>query len=461
MKKIAVSACLLGHKVRYDGQEKGIPQLMEGLAAEEVLPLCPEVLGGLPIPRAPAERTCSGCVKTKEGQDVTAAFKEGAQKALHLCQAQGVTTVLLKERSPSCGVHERYDGRFCGQRIPGAGVFTELLRAEGIKVYSEEELPEFFRELSVQDAARASHHAEKENEMITRLEQLKEVSLAQPAVLAVAAAEDEAVIEAVLRAKKLGLVQPLLFGEAEKIRALLGDEEGVEVVGCESAEMAAHEACRAASEGRADMILKGLLETKTLLKQVLNKEFTLRQSPVLSHVMIYDVPTYHKLLLTTDGGMVAYPTLEQKKELVKNAVAVGHCLGIERPKVAALCAVEKVNEKMPCTLDARDLVLAQQSGELSGCILQGPLALDNAISKEAAKHKGLTGEVVGDADVLLVPSIEAGNMLGKSLSYFAGAVNAGIIMGARVPILLVSRADTAEAKLYSILLGALVSRKKA
>lgn len=294
--------------------------------------------------------------------------------------------------------------------------------------------------------------------MITRFEEMKTIRLPRPAVLAVAAAEDEPVIEAILAAKALGLVTPILYGDETRIRQLLGDASDIEIVPCASPEEAAHLACQAADEGRADMILKGLLETKTLLKEVLSKDFDLKRSPVLSHVMIYDVPTYHKLLLTTDGGMVAYPTLEQKVELVKNAVQVAHKLGNELPKVAAACAVEKVNDRMPCTLDARALQTMNETGELTGCLIQGPLALDGAISREAAGHKGITGEVAGDADIILVPNIEAGNIMGKTLSYFAGAVNAGIIMGAKVPVLLVSRADTAQAKLYSILLGALVSQ---
>lgn len=295
--------------------------------------------------------------------------------------------------------------------------------------------------------------------MITRFEQMKAIKLERPAVLAVAAAEDEPVIEAVLAARALGLVRPILYGDEARIRELLGDETDLEIVACATPEESAHRACQAAHEGRADMILKGLLETKSLLKEVLNKEFDLKRSPVLSHVMIYDVPTYHKLLLTTDGGMVAYPTLDQKKEIIRNAVLVAHKLGNSQPKVAAVCAVEKVNDKMPCTLDARALQDMNGSGEITECVIQGPLALDNAISKEAAQHKGITGEVAGDADIILVPNIESGNIMGKTLSYFAGAVNAGIIMGAKVPVLLVSRADTAQAKLYSILLGALVSQK--
>lgn len=294
--------------------------------------------------------------------------------------------------------------------------------------------------------------------MITRFEQMKDVKLPRPAVLAVAAAEDEPVIEAVLKAKALGLVTPILFGDEAKIRALLGENQDIAVIGTASPEESAHLACQAADEGRADMILKGLLETKVLLKEVLNSEFDLKRSPVLSHVMIYDIPLYHKLLLTTDGGMVSYPTLEQKAALVRNAVAVAQKLGIEVPKVAPVCAVEKVNDKMPCTLDARELEEMNRRGEITGCVIQGPLAMDNAISKEAARHKGITGEVAGDADIILVPNIEAGNIMGKTLSFFANASNAGIIMGAKVPILLVSRADSADAKLYSILLGALVSQ---
>ncbi len=296
--------------------------------------------------------------------------------------------------------------------------------------------------------------------MIKSFKELRNVKLVKPAVLAVAAAEDDVVIEAVLEAKKSGLVEPILYGDETKIKELLGDNKDIKIVPTSGPQESCRLACKAADEGKADMILKGLVETKILLKEVLNKEFDLKRSPVLSHVMVYDLKKYPKLLTNTDGGMVQSPDLAQKVEIVKNAVKVHHALGFERPKVAALCAVEKVNDKMQCTLDAKELEEMNKRGEIEGCVIQGPLAMDNAISKEAAAHKGITGEVAGDADILLVPDIEAGNILGKSMTYFADSINAGLVMGAKVPVLLVSRADTAEAKLYSILLGALISGEK-
>lgn len=297
--------------------------------------------------------------------------------------------------------------------------------------------------------------------MIKSFKELRDIKLVKPAVLAVAAAEDDVVIEAVLMARASGLVIPVLYGDEAKIQALLGDVRDIQIVGTKSPEESCHLACQAVNEDKADMILKGLVETKILLKEVLNKEFDLKRSPVLSHVMLYDLAKYPKLLSNTDGGMVQSPTLEQKSEIIKNAVKVHHALGIPMPKVACVCAVEKVNEKMPCTLDARELQAMNQRGEITGCHVQGPLAFDLAISPEAAAHKGVTGEVAGDADIILVPDIEAGNILGKSLTYFADSINAGIVMGAKCPVLLVSRADSAEAKLYSILLGALVSGERA
>lgn len=297
--------------------------------------------------------------------------------------------------------------------------------------------------------------------MIRHFRELRDVKLDRPAVLAVAAAADDVVIEAVIEAQKSGLVKPVLYGDREKILELLNGFE-CEIVDAKDPQEACHLACKAADEGRADMILKGLVETRILLKEVLNKEFSLKNSPVLSHVMLYDMARYPKLLTNTDGGMVQNPTLEQKVEIIRNAVKVHHALGCEMPKVACVCAVEKVNEKMPCTVDAKALEEMNKNGEITGCYVQGPLALDNAVSKEAAHHKGITGEVAGDADILLVPSIEAGNILGKSITYFGESpINAGIVMGAKVPVLLVSRADTAEAKFYSILLGALISSKRA
>ena len=234
--------------------------------------------------------------------------------------------------------------------------------------------------------------------MIKSFKELRDIKLVKPAVLAVAAAEDDVDIEAVLMARASGLVIPVLYGDEAKIQALLGDVRDIQIVGTKSPEESCHLACQAVNEDKADMILKGLVETKILLKEVLNKEFDLKRSPVLSHVMLYDLAKYPKLLSNTDGGMVQSPTLEQKAEIIKNAVKVHHALGIPMPKVACVCAVEKVNEKMPCTLDARELQAMNQRGEITGCHVQGPLAFDLAISPEAAAHKGVTGEVAGDAD---------------------------------------------------------------
>ena len=196
---------------------------------------------------------------------------------------------------------------------------------------------------------------------------------------------------------------------------------------------------------------------QSYLRAVLNKEWGLRKSSLLSHVMIYDVPLYHKLLFLTDGGMIPYPELKDKVGIVNNAVMVAKKLSINMPKVAPICAVEVVNPSMQATIDASVLTSMYKRGQIKGCIIDGPLALDNAINKEAAEHKGIVSDVAGDADILLVPNIESGNFLGKSLSYFANAQNAGVIVGAKCPVVLVSRADSAKSKLYSIALGSVIS----
>ncbi|MPM46116.1 Phosphate acetyltransferase [bioreactor metagenome] len=219
---------------------------------------------------------------------------------------------------------------------------------------------------------------------------------------------------------------------------------------------AAAKAVELVSKGEAQFLMKGILGTADLLKAVLNKEAGLKTSNLLSHVMIYEVPTYHKLLFLTDGGMVPYPELKDKIGIINNAVKVAHSLQIEKPMVAPICAVEVVNPSMQATLDAAALATMNKRGQIKGCIIDGPLALDNAISKEAAHHKGIVSEVAGETDILLVPNIEAGNFLGKSLTYFAQAESAGVIVGAKCPVVLVSRADSAKSKLYSIALGAVL-----
>ncbi|WP_373899031.1 phosphate butyryltransferase [Haloimpatiens sp. FM7315] len=277
--------------------------------------------------------------------------------------------------------------------------------------------------------------------------------------MSVAVAQDKVVLEAVTKAVKLGIVDVILVGDEEKIVEICEKEnyslDNIRIIDQKDTVKAAAKAVELVTNGQAHYIMKGLLGTAQLLKAVLNKEANLRLGGLLSHVMVYEVPNYSKLLFLTDGGMVPYPELNEKILIIKNAVKIAHALNIENPKVAPLCAVEVVNPSMQATIDAASLTQMNRRGQIKGCIIDGPLALDNAISKEAAKHKGIESEVAGDADILLVPSIEAGNLLGKSLTYFSGAENAGIIVGAKCPVVLVSRADSAKSKLYSIALGAL------
>lgn len=205
--------------------------------------------------------------------------------------------------------------------------------------------------------------------------------------------------------------------------------------------------------------MKGLIDTSIIMKQVLDKEIGLRTGSIISHMAVFDVDTYHKLLFVTDAAMNISPDLNQKKDILINAVDLAHSMGIDKPKVAVIAAKEKVSTKMEATVHAEELANMNRNGEIKGCIVDGPLALDNAISKKAAETKGIESEVAGDADILLMPYIEAGNVLYKSLTYFANSKNAGIILGAKAPIVLTSRADSEETKLYSIVLSVILSSK--
>lgn len=303
------------------------------------------------------------------------------------------------------------------------------------------------------------------NLVIKNFNELLEIAKQKPKMrLSVAAAQDDEVLIAVDSARKLGLVEAVLVGDREKIKKIaddvLIDISAYEIVDSKNLTESARIAVSIVSKGKADFLMKGLIGTADLLKAVLDKEIGLRGPGLLSHVMVYSVPNYHKLLFLTDGGMVTYPDLTQKVQIVQNAVKVAKALGVNPIRVAPLCAVEVVNPDMQATLDAAYLSKMCQRGQIKDCIIDGPLALDNAISKEAAKHKGIESPVAGDADILLVPNIESGNLLGKSLTYFGNAKSAGIIMGAKCPIVLVSRADTHESKLYSIALGCLTASIK-
>ncbi|MDW7670360.1 MAG: bifunctional enoyl-CoA hydratase/phosphate acetyltransferase [Bacillota bacterium] len=280
--------------------------------------------------------------------------------------------------------------------------------------------------------------------------------------LAVAAAEDIPILEALKQAVNAGIIEPVLFGDKEAIQKAAGiiqmDLNKVPVTHCEDHPSSAREAVRAVSEGRADFLMKGLLDTSVLLKAVLEKEIGLRTDRLLSHVMIYEPSAYHKLLFLTDGGMNITPTLDEKKMILHNAVQAAAALGISPVKVACVTAKEKVSVKMEATVDAAALKEMQLSGEFGdNVVVEGPIAFDLAVSKEACAIKKFVSPVGGDADILLVPTIEVGNGIGKTLTYMAKAPSAGIIMGAKVPIVLVSRADTSETKLNSIAFGSLIA----
>lgn len=298
--------------------------------------------------------------------------------------------------------------------------------------------------------------------MIKKLGELFELARTkEKKTISVAAAHDKEVLEAVIEAVKLGIVHAILIGDEEKIKTIANKEgyslDELEIIDEKDARLAAAKAVQLVSEGKAQYLMKGMLGTSDLLKAVLNKEANLKKEELLSHVMVYEVENYHKLIMLTDGGMVPYPELKEKIQIINNAVKLCSSLGIDKPKVAPICAVEVVNPSMQATVDASVLSQMNKRGQIKGCLIDGPLGLDNAISCEAARHKGIISEVAGDADVLLVPNIESGNFLGKALTYFAKAENAGVIVGAKCPVVLVSRADSSRSKLYSIALGAILA----
>ncbi|WP_409228104.1 bifunctional enoyl-CoA hydratase/phosphate acetyltransferase [Gudongella sp. SC589] len=280
--------------------------------------------------------------------------------------------------------------------------------------------------------------------------------------LAVVACQDEDVLEAVIESSRLGISEPILIGSMVETKAIAKklniDISDFEFIDEEDLASAAEIGVRMVSEGKADFIMKGLVDTSILLKAVLNKDWGLRTDSLLSHVMVYDVDTYHKLLYLTDGGMNLNPSLEEKKKIIKNSIIVARAMGCENVKIAALAAKEKVNPKMQATVDANELKnMAEEGAFGKGVILEGPLALDLALSKEAARIKKIESPVAGDADVLLVPNIEMGNGIGKAITYLANGKSAGIIMGAKAPVVLVSRADDKDTKLFSIALGNMIS----
>ena len=302
--------------------------------------------------------------------------------------------------------------------------------------------------------------------MIKKLDQMLDVLKgSEKVVLSVAAAHDEEVLLAIKSATEMNIITPILVGQEDKIRKISDeinfDLNGIKIIDKETIEECAEVAVKLVSSKEADFVMKGLLDTSVILKAVLNKEWGLRTDSLLSHVMVYEADFYPKLLVTTDGGMNIAPNYEQKVKILKNAIKATEPLGLETIKVCALAAKEKVNPKMQATVDAKELEDACKNGEFGeNVIVEGPLAFDLAVSKEACEVKGFKTEVGGDVEIILMPTIEVGNGIGKAFTYAAGAKSAGIIMGAKAPIVLVSRSDTHESKLYSIAYGAIVAAHK-
>jgi len=265
-------------------------------------------------------------------------------------------------------------------------------------------------------------------------------------------------LHAAVLAQQAGIAAPVLVGLPDRIAALL-QEAGVsandyEVVSAKDPIEACAIAVKLARDDQVDVLLKGGVQTAQLLHAVLDKDTGIRASRVMSECTIYEDTRMRKsLLAVVDGGILVAPTLDEKVESIRNTVGVFHRLGYSNPKVAVLAAVETVSEKMPCTADAAIITRMSERGQIKGCVVDGPLALDNAISPEAARIKGIGGEVAGLADILIVPDIEAGNMLGKSMTYFAGFTSAHVTIGARKPVLVPSRADDGQTKLMSVALG--------
>ena len=280
--------------------------------------------------------------------------------------------------------------------------------------------------------------------------------------IAVAAAQEHTALEAAVDAWRHGLAEPVLVGDLEAMDAIAAelklDLSPFEKIEEKDFARAAAKAVELVRTGKADMLMKGLLDTSILLKAAFNKETGINAGRLASHVAVMETAHYHKLFLVTDAAINIAPDVPAKIDIIANAVQVARAIGVEIPKVALLAAVEKVNyDKMPCTVDAAVIAQMNRRGQVKGCVVDGPLALDNAVSAESAKIKKIVSEVAGDADILVVPDIEAGNVLYKSLLDLGGAKGAGLVMGAAKPIVLTSRADTAETKLASIALAALAS----
>lgn len=295
-------------------------------------------------------------------------------------------------------------------------------------------------------------------------ELLEKVKSCSTKKLAVCVAQDDAVLEAVKAAKEQGIADAILVGDADKINEVAAsinmDLSGYEIIDVKDVTEASLTAVKLVHDGKADMYMKGLIDTKGFLKSVLDKEVGLRTGKPLSHVALFEIEGYEKMFFLTDVAFIPYPSLEDKAGIIRNTVEVAKACGIECPKVAPLAAVEVVNPKMPVTVEAAELTKMNEEGEITGCIVDGPLSMDLAIDPEAARHKGATGrKIVGDADILLFPDIHAGNITYKTLVHTANVKNGCILTGTKAPVILTSRSDSFETKVNSIALAAIVAEE--
>ncbi|HEX5073396.1 MAG TPA: bifunctional enoyl-CoA hydratase/phosphate acetyltransferase [Gemmatimonadaceae bacterium] len=286
----------------------------------------------------------------------------------------------------------------------------------------------------------------------------------EPVPTSVAYPCDETSLTGAIDAAAQGLIKPILVGPAATIREL-ARAKGIDLGGAAIEDVpdshgAAARAVALVREGKAELVMKGSLHSDEILAAVISKETGLRAGRRLSHAFLMDVPTYHKVLIVTDGAINIAPSLEDKVDIVQNAIDLARSFGVERPKVAILAAVESVSSKMPATLDAAALCKMADRGQIKGGVLDGPLAFDNAISREAADIKKIKSEVAGDPDILVAPDLEAGNMLAKQLSFLANADSAGLVLGAKVPVILTSRADSVRSRIASCAVAVLAAHAR-
>ncbi len=282
--------------------------------------------------------------------------------------------------------------------------------------------------------------------------------------VAIAGAHDAPVIEAALRAERQGIAQPIFVGQGDKIKDILRSFDrnpaNYNIINSHDSAQQAQTAVELIKDGSADVLMKGLIQTRDMLHPVVAKANNLRTGRLMSHVVfLSNVPNYHKLLVMSDGGMVMYPSIEEKVGIVENAVDAMRKMGYVEPTVAILAAIEKINPRMPATVDGDRLKRMNREGLIQHCVIEGPLSYDVAMDRAIARHKGAEGEHCGDFDALIVPDIDTGNILGKCLTVTARAEMGGIVMGCRVPIVLTSRGSSAEEKFFSIAIAALMSGK--